>query len=544
MIDVTVKNKYIQNNVYPGAIVCNTPKSAGYCKLVSTTDELLDYFGDPFINPSIYSDLIVTYNLVRQNIPIYISSVKDVKYNDDSFTNIHYNGYTEFYFIEDGFSTVGYKLKSDIKFCQPIIRKIELLETYKQIRLSVGLFYLDSKLKREPSNVNVLYDSRLYRTIYFTFSIDSSTDDDIISSFDNNGLEIKIVNAGNNNKALLNKLVNLGNFSISLSSIDGTLDSDGYIVTPSYKYNTHTSNYAYSIDSDSVEVAYRDAITDLANVNTAPILLCLSRLYKSVNVYDADMLVSSYLEPLDVDMHIEINNIALSLFNDTCDTYLYINMPDVSAVTAIKVLSGTVPYDHTSKLLDQYNADVYFGYTSDFINDSLAQSSVKRVSFPASLLVFYTSMTSSEAYITNGISDLNISNRHLKIGIPESSAIRLLNNRCNSIVTFDKGIPSTYGDRSLSSSPNLQYSHIARNFIRLRRSIKEYLDTKKFIINTLYNIQAIVNTLNMSILGDLKSSGFLSDYSIEYSAQFQTVTLNIRLLFPSITDEINLNFTI
>ena len=239
MIDVTVKNKYIQNNVYPGAIVCNTPKSAGYCKLVSTTDELLEHFGDPFINPGVYSDLIVAYNLVRQNIPIYISSVKDVKYNDDSFTNIHYNGYTEFYFIEDGFSAVGYKLKSDIKFCQPIIRKIELLETYKQIRLSVDLFYLDSKLKREPSNINVLYDSRLYRTIYFTFSMDSSTDDDIINAFSNNGLEIKIVNAGNNSKALLNKLVNLGNFSISLSSIDGTLDSDGYIVTTKYKYNIH-----------------------------------------------------------------------------------------------------------------------------------------------------------------------------------------------------------------------------------------------------------------------------------------------------------------
>lgn len=544
MIDVTVKNKYIQNNVYPGAIVCNTPKSVGSCKLVSTTDELLDYFGDPYINPSIYSDLIVTYNLVRQNIPVYISSVKDMHDNDDSFTSIHYNGYTEFYFIEGGFSTVGYKLKSDIKFCQPIIRKIELLEAYKQMRLSVDLFYLDSKLKREPSNINVLYDSRLYRTIYFTFSIDSSTDNDVINAFGNNGLEIKIVNSGNNNKALLNKLVSLGNFSISLSSTDGALDSDGYIVTPKYKYNTHTSNYAYSIDSDSVADMYSDAIADLANVNIAPITLCLSRLFKSVSVYDQDMLVSSYLEPVDVDMHIEINNIALSLFNDNCDTYLYINMPDVSAVTAIKVLSGTVPYDHTSKLLDQYNADIYFGYTSDFINDSLAQSSVKRVSFPASLLVFYTSMTSSEAYITNGISDLNISNRHLKIGIPENSAVRLLNNRCNSIVTFDKGTPSTYGDRSLSSSPNLQYSHIARNFIRLRRSIKEYLDTKKFVINTLYNIQAIVNTLNMSILGDLKSSGFLSDYRIEYSTQFQTVTLNIRLLFPSIADEINLNFTI
>ena len=78
MSDITLKNRIIYDaNV--GAIICRTPRTSNdeviddllvdrHCTLVSTSDEFIKYFGDPYINPTEYSDAIVALDLVRRNV--------------------------------------------------------------------------------------------------------------------------------------------------------------------------------------------------------------------------------------------------------------------------------------------------------------------------------------------------------------------------------------------------------------------------------------------------------------------------------------------
>ena len=133
MIDISVKNTVVTEDNNIGAIICHTPKCTFVtdtlsdnkslnCKLVRTLDEFNEYFGDPFIDPSVYSDLVLAYDLVRRNVPMYISSVYDMHdVSDDDFSLVSYNGCTEFYFTDkDGYDTVGYKLKSNIKFTKEL----------------------------------------------------------------------------------------------------------------------------------------------------------------------------------------------------------------------------------------------------------------------------------------------------------------------------------------------------------------------------------------------------------------------------------------
>ena len=133
MSSITVRNPAQLSDYYLGAIICRTPRTLNdttedgitkdnRCVVVSSARELFSYFGNPFINPAEYTDLTIAYRLASNGIPVCVSSVYDMKDNDDNF-EIHYNGYTRFVFKnKEGEEIVGYELKSDIKFCQPIIQ--------------------------------------------------------------------------------------------------------------------------------------------------------------------------------------------------------------------------------------------------------------------------------------------------------------------------------------------------------------------------------------------------------------------------------------
>ena len=153
-------------------------------------------------------------------------------------------------------------------------------------------------------------------------------------------------------------------------------------------------------------------------------------------------------------------------------------------------------------------------------------------------------MVTGTPYMTNSIGGLNISNGSVKIVITESSADKLVNSRCNAVVLFDNGYPSIHGDRSLSMLPNLRYSHISRNFIRIRRLIKEYLETKKFILNTMFNVKMCIDYVKSDILDKFKTDGIISDYSVDYSIEFQTVKISIILIFSQVAESISLDFVI
>lgn len=161
MANITVSNRTTDTLYDIGAIVCRTPKTLdntvengierdNRCVLVTSVSQLIDYFGDPFIDPNEYTDLIIAYRLVRSGYPIYISSLYEMQDNDDGFV-IRYNGYTEFYFTDKyKHKTVGYKLKSNIKFCQPIIQS-NYNQGSSELTLYISLYLLERDIRREIS---------------------------------------------------------------------------------------------------------------------------------------------------------------------------------------------------------------------------------------------------------------------------------------------------------------------------------------------------------------------------------------------------------
>ena len=158
MADITLTNRVIYNDTYIGGVICRTPKSKNVikypnenqqydetisdksCVLIHNTDELVNQFGNPYIDPASYTDLCIAYNLVQSGIPVWISSIYEMKSNDDGF-NIPYNGYTEFTFKDDnGNDSTTYRLKSNIKFCQPIIQSE--YNGSNKLDLYIALYYL------------------------------------------------------------------------------------------------------------------------------------------------------------------------------------------------------------------------------------------------------------------------------------------------------------------------------------------------------------------------------------------------------------------
>ena len=568
MINASVRNRSILNDSVVGAIVCHTPKTlytsddgsictGQTCLLVNTLEELDKYFGDPFVDPTVYSDLIIAKDLIQRGIPLYISSVYEMLDNTDGFNKIFYNGYTEFYFKENGFDVVGYKLKSEYKFCQPIISEINFSNEDNQLHVYVQIYRLDRGVIKGLYTLNKPDESLLYKTLHFIFDTKTVTDQDIIDDFDKNGLELQIVYSGGDDKALVDQLKKHAVYGLKvlLASLENN-DTDQIVNTEFYRYNIHSSDYAYDIgDDDSAVTAYVTAVNALSSMLREPNMLCMGRMFRSVDTRDKDdpnILLSSKLEPLSPDSQMGVLSVLLSLFPEECNTYLFINMPDTSVSTALDLLNQRGKFASNAsnnegeaiRLQEQYNCDLFFGYATDIINASLTTESPRRVYYSAALLSFYNLMLTSDAYITNNFIDLNISNRCVKLVLPESSAKSLQESRCNSMVLFDIGRPSVYGNRSLSLLPNLRYSHISRNFVAIRRMIHNYLETKKFVLNIAFNVDSCICYIKFNILNEFVSKGVISDYDLSYYSEGKSVFIKIILLFPFVAESIDLDFTI
>ena len=581
MINPVIRDRLATDYSNIGAIVCRTPKTLHYsytvddelkeydhrCELISSVDDLIKYFGDPYIDPHEYSDLLLIYDLVSRNNLVYVSSVYEMKDNNDNF-RISYNGYTEFTFTDsNGYDNIGYKLKSDIKFCQPIIHS---KYSINRLDLFVDLYLLDKSIVQDES-VFVTFDrSHFYKTLHFVFdtSRESTTDKLIIDTLWSNGLELQLVNVDPSNpRSFIDMLKQYSKLTIYFESYDPNKEekvihhSDNTVEvipesydhskieqnTPSgrYWYKTNYNSYNYDFTDESIVIdAYTSAIELLADKKPEPHMLCMSKLYKSVNITDNEgNIVRSVMTDLDYESYIGIQAVLLSYFTEDCNTYLFISTPDISFSKLYDILL----YNSTNDVVDlpqQYNCDLYFGSAGDYIDSSLKYGGPTKVFYSSALLSFYNLLNNKSIYMTNSVVSLNIPNMRLKSSIPESSAKKLSDLRCNSIVLFDTTYPSIYGDRSLSLSPNLRYSHISRNFVRIRRLVREYLETKKFILNTNFNIRTCVNYIKTDILNVFLQSGIISDYSIDFSIQRQTVTINIVLLFSAVAESISLEFVI
>ena len=559
MANLTVKNRFYYDDSNIGAVICRTPKTLNNeevdgtlidnrCALVRTVDQMLEYFGDPFINPSEYYDLLVAYDLIRRNIPVYISSVYEMKDNSDGF-DISYNGYTEFMFRDrNGYDTVGYKLKSDIKFCQPIIQT-----SFSSNRLTVKvlLYLMNRALIQDKYELSTFDTSQLYNILSFTFDANKIKDQNIIDTLKLNGLELQVVNSSTET-SLLDEFTRFKELKISFETdkslfpSDADLYNDGKIIREEYWYHVHSNDYSYNFsDGATILREYTSAIEALSLKSPEPHMLCLSKIFQSSEKRDEeDNITMAVMNEAEPDTYSAIQNLLLYYFTEDSNTYLFISTPDVHFSTVVDILSGANKYNESYILPEQYNCDVHFGFAGDFINSSLYYNNPTRVFYPASLLSFYNLMLNSTAYMTNSVKGLNISNGCMKLTISEPMAKKLADLRCNSVVLFDIGAPSIYGDRSLSLLPNLRYSHISRNFIRIRRLIREYLATKLFMLNTVFNVRSCINYITTDILDIYKQAGVLSNYSINYSTELKTVKINVTLTFSAVAESISLDFVI
>lgn len=542
-----------------GAIVCHTPKTLYYYdndslidhrrELITSTSDLVSYFGDPFICPSDYSDLILVYDLVRRGNALYISSVQDMTEHEDGF-KIKYNGYTHFTFLDNSNNIlVEYKLKSSIKFCQPFIRS-----TYNNGVLSVyvDLYRMDRTLINDATQLAKLDPNGLYTTYYYEFiNGDDISEYTLIDALWKDGIELKVVHLlGSEHHDLVEILREYPKLDVHFSSFNNVdvnpefnpLLVEYYTSNEHYKYTANGQDYSYNLnDISTINTSYINSVKLLLDLQIEPTMLYITKLCKSVNLLDSNLnVVRSVLADLDYDGAMAIYSFVLDLFNEESNTYLYINMPNVTSYTAKLLLTS----DEYFTLPEGYNCDLYFGIATDYIENSLANSYLSRVSYTAALLSFYNMLNSISAYMSNSVNSLNISNGSVKSSISESSASQLAEARCNSLVLFDIDAPSIYGNRSLSLLPNLRYSHIARNFVRIRRLIREYLETKKFALNTSFIVDACISYIKHSILDEFVSSGVLNNYSVTYSRRDKSVNIDVNLLFNSSASIMNLTFTV
>ena len=187
---------------------------------------------------------------------------------------------------------------------------------------------------------------------------------------------------------------------------------------------------------------------------------------------------------------------------------------------------------------------MYFGYVSDYVISALRHKHQIKAYYSAATLTLYSLLIRKKQYLTNSLHGLNVSNTSVKNSITERLARDLTDLRCNSIVLFDSGSPSIYGNRSLATTENLRFSHISRTFIYIRRLVREYLETQKFIINTLYNVTSAINYIRHEILDQFTLDSSLSSYNINYYTEYKTVYITIDLLFYGFSDSITLDFSI
>lgn len=544
MANVNVYSKSVNTNSNIGAIVCRTPitledsvDSHGQpidnrCVYVDTASKLIDYFGDPFVSPYDYPEMILVYDLVSRGIPIIISSIYEMKNNDDGF-KIKYNGYTEFYFKDDnGFKSVGYKLKSRVKFCQPIIQS-----EYSNniLTLHVSSYLMNRSFVKRPADLNSFYTPYFYRSFRLDFDTSTATDQDIIDSLEELGFELKVVN-GYSSTSLIDEFKRFSKLAV--------LANDGES-SNIYEYNLHNNNYSYDFSDDNVIFKeYENAILRIKDKNVEPHFLCLSKLYRSTEIIQDGNLLMANMVDLDPFSYSVIYEYILSIFDSDSNTYLIISAPDVSVSSVIDLFTNQNDFSNALEIKDQFNCDIFYGYAGDYVSSSLRYAGNFRVFYSAAVLSFYNLMYNGLQYMNNSIGNLNVSCDCVKSNINESSAERLKDARCNSVVLFSTGLPSIYGNRTLSYSNNLKYSHISRNMVYLRRLVREFIATREFTINNNFNAQSTINYIRSSILESFKSSGVIQDYNIDYTIDRNSMFITIDLLFNTSIEYITLNFTL
>ena len=567
MINPIITHKPITDYSHIGGLICRTPitHKDHLCKLLTSTDDLYEYFGDPYVNPYSYTELVIALSILQNGVPVYISSVEDMYEPNDDF-NIVYNGYTEVMFRSSlNYDDVGYKLKSNIKFCQPIIRSVH---NNNRLDLYVNLYLLDRESITTLRLLSTINEANLYKTIQITFKDPANlTDEDLINKLSEYGLELKVINGFKRPQALVKIFTSTDHINIPQESLvdqNFTSSHDIHIVErfnnlENFWYNLHTEDYQYGLDTEEqYSRAYLEAIQRLADQKPEPHYICLDKVQHSrklmSNTYidldgslvtDADEYLASHIiEDVSIDDQIPIQNLVLQSFPDESNSYILFGLRNATSRTIINKLNDLENDKPVLELLENYNADIIFGSAFDYIVRSNAIAQPDKVVYSAALLSFYKLLISDSIYMNNSIVDLNISNKCVRSSLSERSAEKLASGRCNSLVLFDNCRPTIYGDRSLSMLPNLRYSHISRTFVRLRREIREYLETKKFMMNNLFNQQSCSDYISFKILSNYKENGLISDYSISYRSEHQTIYFTIILTFPFMLDSTAINITI
>ena len=60
----------------------------------------------------------------------------------------------------------------------------------------------------------------------------------------------------------------------------------------------------------------------------------------------------------------------------------------------------------------------------------------------------------------------------------------------------------------------------------------------------MFNVKMCIDYVKSDILDEFKTNGIISDYSVDYSIEFQTVKISIILIFSQVAESISLDFVI
>lgn len=554
MASVDLYRKPLRTSVYRlSAFICHTPKTFvtdtdRNCQIVTSESQLFEEFGNPYICPKKYTDLILAHKMIVQGLPVCISSVNDVKCYDDGFLT-SYNGYTELIIKSKNSSDEFYnfarlKMKSEVKFCQPYFYCDTDGNT---LNIHLQTYLLDRSLLPHNYVQNTLYRSTLVDQVDLSFNTLSSTDQSIINAFSNYGIELKIEYL-TTNKNVMYILKSYKEFTptpkeLSPEGMDPTYSLDPYAI------DLHDQLYAYDFDNITALHTYTEAADKLVALQTPPYFITVCKAMQSFERYSADnKLLYTDITNAPPENCWYIYTELIKSVPASSGIYLFINMPDTSVHTALSLLRQENDYTAVDELPESHNCDLFFGYIPSRVKCSLLSGIYQTIYYTAASLIMYNLITNADSiyqtYKPLGMSELGLSYQSPKSYINDSTANQLVNNRCNSVVTFDLGKTWIFGNRSLSNNQYLQHSHIARSVVYIRRIISEYLETVKFNINNALNVQSYINYINSIIIQPFIDGGLLRRSASSFEIDGKSVTITVPLNFNNVVNSINLNFSI
>lgn len=536
MVEVSIKPTENLMSAYVAGICCLTPK----CTLSSrksflyTSQNLYSTFGDPYIDPEKYTDLILAKKLLDAGITVCLVSIEDGSNGSTEFDNTSTRGND---------SLIKWELSSNIRFCIPVMTA-KLINS-KLLNVNVSLYYKSVNL---DYTTRELSSSSLYASLDYSM-YEESTDEDLVALMLKDGLTLSI----DKNCNLLDALRDFCSKGVSYISFADykriqfaeAVYSDFNLNLNKYK---HTLGASTEIESEGLN-AYKQAFDKLHESSKFIDFVADGSLKESYRVSSNDDIISYSLREMNPSDIRSLHNYIQSLFNEDSHTYVLLNTPDLCVGSTELWLQSLGMYSKIEDLTYHFNNELFYGYLYSYETNSLLYTGKVSVKFTTSMLVLYNILLSSNdsnvLYTQGMLSEISVPYIKPYNSISESYANKLLTYQVNSLVYFDRNEAWVFGDSSLSKLSSLKEAHNARLLTHISKLISNYIDTVKFIINTDRNLKSVKNYIDYNILQAYLNSGWISEYntSITTDPNSRNIIVTVSIVFYKHLEEIKISFT-